>query len=175
MKMNRAWKIRLGALCLTGLCLGTGAALAAGDADDPLVTLSYLEQTAIPQVVDQVEEKTALRQEELKKTFEGLIAQYRQEAGQGGSGASASFALVSMTSGQTMYLDVGCELLLRVGSATVNANTSPALIDLSTGGTVNGGTSLTRNHLYMATIADRTLTATAGDVKLLVRGGYTVV
>ena len=30
MKMNRAWKIRLGALCLTGLCLGTGAALAAG-------------------------------------------------------------------------------------------------------------------------------------------------
>ena len=28
-----------GGLCLTGLCLGTGAALAAGDADDPLVTL----------------------------------------------------------------------------------------------------------------------------------------
>lgn len=37
MKMNRAWKIRLGALCLTGLCLGTGAALAAGDADLSLI------------------------------------------------------------------------------------------------------------------------------------------
>ena len=79
-----------------------------------------------------------------------------------------------MTSGQTMSLEVGCEVLLRIGSATVNANTSPALIDLSTGGTVESGTSLTRNHLYMATIADRTLTATAGDVKLLVRGGYAI-
>ena len=59
-----------------------------------------------------------------------------------------------MTSGQTMALEVGCEVLLRVGSATVQSNTSPALIDISTGGTVNSGASLTKNHLYMATIPD---------------------
>ena len=42
------------------------------------------------------------------------------------------------------------------------------------GGTVGSGTSLSKNHLYMSTIEGRTLTATAGTVKVLVRGGYTV-
>ena len=46
------------ALALTLLC--SGAALAAtGDKSDPLVTLSYLEQTALPGVVSQVETKAA--------------------------------------------------------------------------------------------------------------------
>ena len=91
-----------------------------------------------------------------------------------GGGSSASYTLVTLTSGQTMSLEVGCEVMLRVGTATVTAATSPALIDVSTGGTINGGASLTKNHLYMATIADRTIKPTAGTVKLLVRGGYSV-
>jgi len=173
-KMSKKWTIRLGGLALAAALLGTGAVLAAGGSEsDPLVTLSYLEQTALPQIVAQVEARTAPRQIELKKDLQAQIDQYKREAGQSGSG-SASYVLVSLTSGQTMSLDVGCELLLRVGTARVDANTSPALIDLSTGGTINGGSSLTRNHLYMATISDRTVTATAGDVKLLVRGGYSV-
>lgn len=176
-KPDKRWTIRLGALALSAALLGTGAALAAGgDQSDPLVTLSYLNQTAIPQIVQQVEEKTAAKQRELEQTFTNQINQYRQAAEQGGSAGSAgsaSYTLVSMTSGQVMSLDVGCELLLRVGSVTVKANTSPALIDLSAGGTVNSGASLTKNHLYMATIADRALTA-SGDVKLLVRGSYSI-
>lgn len=167
---------RLGALALSAALLGTGAALAAGgDQTDPLITLSYLNQTAIPQIVRQVEEKTAARQQELEQAFTDQINQYRQQGGQSApSGGSASYTLVSMSKGQVMSLEVGCELLLRVGSVTVKADTAPALIDLSTGGTVNSGTSLTKNHLYMATIADRTLTA-SGDVKLLVRGSYSIV
>ena len=67
-----------------------------------------------------------------------------------------------------------CEVLLRVGTAAVRADSSPALIDLTTGGTIETRASLTRNHLYLATIADRSVTATAGTVKILVRGGYTI-
>ena len=70
--------------------------------------------------------------------------------------------------------DIGCEVMLRVGTATLAANTDPGLIDVSTGGTLNNGGALTANHLYMATIADRTVQATAATVKLLVRGEYTV-
>ena len=172
-KPDKRWTIRLGALTLTAALLGTAALAAGGDQSDPLITLSYLNQTAIPQIVKQVEEKTADRQKELEQTFASQIDQYRQTAGQGGSTGSAAYTLVSMTKGQVMSLEMGCEVLLRVGSVTVKANTAPALIDLSVGGTVNSGTSLTKNHLYMATIADRTLTATA-DVKLLVRGGWSV-
>lgn len=173
-KPDKRWTIRLGALALSAVLLGTGAALAAGgDQSDPLVTLSYLNQTALPQIIKQVEDKTAAKQKELEQNLTDQINQYKQQAGQGISGGSASYTLVSMTKGQVMSLGVGCELLLRVGSATVKANTSPALIDLSSGGTVGSGTSLTKNHLYMATIADRTLTASA-DAKLLVRGSYSI-
>ena len=175
-KTDKRLYLRLGTLALSAALLGTVAALAAGGGqNDPLVTLSYLNQTAIPQIVKQVEDKTAERQKELERTFTAQIDQYRQTAGQGGSGSggSASYTLVTMSSGQVMSLEVGCEVLLRIGAATVQADSTPALIDLSAGGTVNSGTSLTKNHLYMSTIAGRTLTA-SGDVKLLVRGSYSI-
>ena len=177
-KMDKRWTIRLSALALSAVLLGTGAALATGgDQTDPLITLSYLNQTAIPQIVQQIEEKTGLRQKELEQAFANQINQYLQQSGQGGgttSGSPASFTLVTLRSGQTMSLGVGCELLPRIGTVMVQSNTAPALIDLSAGGTVNSGTALTQNHLYMATIIDRTLTASGGEAKLLVRGSYTV-
>lgn len=92
----------------------------------------------------------------------------------GPPGDSASYSVVTLTSGQTLALGVGCEVMLRVGTATLAANTDPGLIDVSTGGTLNNGGALTANHLYMSTIADRTVQATAATVKLLVRGEYTV-
>lgn len=178
-KMDKRLSIRLGALALSAALLGTVAALATGgDQTDPLVTLSYLNQTAIPQIVKQVEDKTALRQQELERLFADQIEQVKQQGGQNTgspSGSSASFTLVTVQSGQTMYLGVGCELLPRIGNVTVRANTSPALIDLSAGGTVESGAALTKNHLYMATIADRTLTASGGEAKLLVRGSCSIV
>lgn len=176
-KMDKRWTIRLSAAALSAVLLGTMAALAAGgDQTDPLVTLSYLDQTAIPQIVKQVEEQTAAKQEELEQKLADQITQYLAQAGSGAgtpSSGSASFTLVSLSSGQVMSLGVGCEILPRIGTVTVRANTSPALIDTSTGGTVSSGAALTANHLYMATIADRTLTA-SGDVKLLVRGSYSI-
>ena len=173
-KIDKRWAVRLGSLVLSASLLGTVAALATGgDQTDPLVTLSYLNQTAIPQIVKQVEESAAVKQRELTKTFTDQINLYLQQGGQTGSGGSASYTLVSMSSGQVMSLGVGCEVLLRIGAVTVRADSAPALIDLSGGGTVNTGASLTRNHLYMSTIPDRTLTA-SGEVKLLVRGSYSV-
>lgn len=173
-KIDKRWVIRLGSLVLSASLLGTVAALATGgDQTDPLVTLSYLNQTAIPQIVKQVEESAAVKQRELTKTFTDQINLYLQQGGQTGSGGSASYTLVSMSGGQVMSLGIGCEVLLRIGAVTVRADSAPALIDLSGGGTINTGASLTRNHLYMSTIPDRTLTA-SGDVKLLVRGSYSV-
>ena len=176
-KMDKRWTIRFWAAALSAVLLGTVTALAsAGDQTDPLVTQSYLNQTVIPQIVKQVEEQTAAKQTELEQKFAAQIAQYLAQAGTGtgtSSVGSDSFTLVSLSKGQVMSLGVGCEILPRIGTVTVKANTSPALIDTSTGAAVNSGSSLTANHLYMATIADRTLTA-SGDAKLLVRGSYSI-
>jgi hypothetical protein len=174
MKKRNRW-IAL-ALTLALVAVGTGAALAAsGDSKDPLVTLSYLEETAIPEIVEQVEKNTQEKQEQLSQEFAEEIASLQQNGG-GSSGTSgAGYTLVTLADGQKLSLDVGCELMLRVGSASVQAATSPALIDIATAGTIDSGASLTKNHLYMATIADRTVTATGGTAKLLVRGGYQIV
>ena len=169
----------LPALLALTLLLGTGAVLASGGSKtDPLVTLSYLEDTVIPEILDSLSYETTAVNTELKKDLAAQIIEYEKEMTALTSGTvsgSETYVLVTLSKGQTLALEVGCELMLRVGTATVKAATNPALIDVSTGGTINGGTALTKNHLYMSTIADRTLTPTSDTVKLLVRGGYTVV
>ena len=168
----------LPALLAATLLLGTGAAVAAGgDKKDPLVTLSYLEDTVIPELLDALSDETKSASKQLKSDLADQIEEYEKEMESlvsGTSVGSETYTLVTLSSGQTMALEVGCEVMLRVGSVTVNAATSPALIDVTTGGTNAGGASLEKNHLYMATIPDRTLTPTTETVKLLVRGGYTV-
>lgn len=176
MKHNKRRILPL-ALALS-LVMGVGAVFAtAGDQSDPLISLSYLQQTVLPDILGQVETSTLEKQSQLSTDLSAQITQYKTDmqalVGSGSTG-SDSYTLVTLSKGQTMYLNVGCELLLRVGTATVNAATAPALIDVSTGGTVNNGASLTKNHLYMSTIPDRTLTPTADTVKLLVRGSYSI-
>ncbi len=176
MKKSRRWIALVLVLVLVTLC--GGAALAtAGGKDDPLVTLSYLQKIFLPQVVEEVGKKTEEKQKELSQDLSEQIAAYKQESGTGGAGTTggAGYTLLKLTTGQTVRLEVGCEVLLRVGSATVQADTAPALIDLTEGGAVGGGSDLIKNHLYMATISDRTLTPTAWDTKILIRGGYSVL
>ena len=176
MKKNRRLIALTSALVLTGVLAGAAVA-AGGDKDDPLVTMSYLDKVVGPEVVSQVEKSTELRQKDLEKKFGDQIGKYQKdmEAAIGNAGSkNASYVLVTLKKGQTMYLDVGCELMLRVGAATVHSNTNPALIDVATAENVNKETALVKNHLYMATIPDRTVSAATDDAKLLVRGAYTI-
>ena len=162
------------ALILTAVLLGLAvclpaAAAGAGTADDPLVTLSYLNETFLAAVQKRIDEAVASRNASLTAYIDGKLG-----SGGGSAGTASSFAVVTIPAGKTLVGDIGCEVMLRVGTATLAANTDPGLIDVSTGGTLNNGGALTANHLYMATIADRTVQATAATVKLLVRGEYTV-
>ena len=168
-------------LALT-LLLGTGAALASGGGkSDPLVTLSYLTDIALPDLLDDLSDLTELIGDKLRDDLADQIDEYEEEmqalvsaADTAGTSGSETYTLVTLTDGQTLAPEVGCELMLRVGSISVTAATSPALIDMTTGDTINSGTSLTKNHLYMATIPDRVLGPVSGTVKLLARGSFTV-
>ena len=171
MKQTGKWKIRVGAFCLTALCLGTGVALAAGagSADDPLVTLSYLNETVLPKLVQTVQASADTRKAELTEQFNQALSQSG-----GGSGTSASYTVVTLAAGQRMDLELGAEVMLRVGSATAGAMENPALVDITTGGNLNNGSSLVQNHLYLATMTDHYIPAGSGTVRVLVRGGYTL-
>ena len=165
MKKMGTWKIRLAAFCLAGTCLAAGAgALAAGDQNDPLVTLSYL---VLPDLVKSTQDKADAKAQELTTQFEQL-------AGQSGTGGSASYQVVTLSAGQRMNLGLGAEVMLRVGSATAGAAVNPALVDTTTGENLNHGGALVQNHLYMATMTDHYITAGGSTVKVLVRGSFSL-
>ena len=161
MKKNR-WYVRL--LALLVLCgalnVTISAAAEAGSADDPLVTLSYLNETFMDSIMEQVDQKIAARNAQL-----GVST---------GSGAAATFTVVTLTSGQVLTGDIGCEVMLRVGTAVCVSPSSPGLIDETAASALNNGGALVQNHLYMMTIEGRGVQATATTTKLLVRGSYTI-
>ena len=163
MKKNRWFLRALVLLVLTGV-LSMTVTLAAepGTDKDPLVTLSYLNETFMDSIMQKVDQKIAERNSQLGGQTSGT------------SSTAASFTVVTMSSGQVLTGDIGCEVMLRVGTAVCVSPSSPGLIDETSASTLNNGGALVQNHLYMMTIEGRGLKATAATTKLLVRGSYTV-
>lgn len=132
MKRNR-WTTRLlcGALILTTVVIAAAAAGTQGSQSNPLVTLEYLNEKAIPEILRQVDEKVEDRTRELQKTLE--------------ESQNASFRSLEVDKGKNLALSAGAQLILRSGAASCD----DGLIDLTTGEAVWG--ELSRNHLYIAT------------------------
>ena len=164
-KKNR-WFLRAVVLLALSGILSTTISLAAevGSEGDPLVTLSYLNDTFLNTILTKVDQKIAARNSQ--------IAQ--QLGGQSTSGTAATFTVVTLSKGQVLTGDIGCEVMLRVGTASCVSPSSPGLIDESAAVTLNNGGALVQNHLYMMTIEGRGVKATAATTKLLVRGTYTI-
>ncbi len=186
MKKNH-WLVRLTLLMLlsyAALAVSVTAAGSAGSESDPLVTLSYLNDTFMTQLLGKVDEKLAVRDKELSDKLtaqvdadtRALAEQYGGSVSTGsGSGTADTFTVVTLSNGQTLMGGIGCEVMLRVGTASCVTPSSPGLIDETDGTTLGGGAALVKNHLYMMTIDERGVKATAETVKLLVRGGYSIV
>ncbi len=162
---------RLLAVALLGLAVSIPAAAAgAGTADDPLVTLSYLNETYLDAVQQRIDAAVAKRDAELTAYIDGKLT----GSTGGSSGTASTFTVVTIPAGKTLTGDIGCEVMLRVGSASCVSPSSPGLIDETTGGTLENGKALVKNHLYMMTIEGRGVKAGGSAVKVLVRGSYTV-
>ena len=162
---------RLLAVALLGLAVSIPAAAAgAGTADDPLVTLSYLNENYLAAVQQRIDAAVTQRDAELTAYIDGKLA----GSTGGSSGTASTFIVVTIPAGKTLTGDIGCEVMLRVGSASCVSPSSPGLIDETTGGTLENGKALVKNHLYMMTIEGRGVKAGGSAVKVLVRGSYTV-
>ena len=132
-----------------------GAAIAAGtqgSQDNPLVTLDYLTQVAVPEIMEKVEKQVKAQYDKLKKD---------QEI------PSLTFQTVELKRDEVFLPTAGCQFLVRSGTL----NSTDALVDLTTGETwVNDG-SLLANHLYIATGDKQSVTAADAAI-LLVQGSY---
>lgn len=168
MKKNR-WVLRLVSLLAISCVLSTTVSLAAeaGSVGDPLVTLSYLNETFLGNIMTAVDQKIAARNNQIVQQLGGSVSG-------GGTSTAATFTVVTLSSGQTLTGDIGCEVMLRVGTAVCVSPSTPGLIDETAASTLNNGGALVQNHLYMMTIENRGVRATAATTKLLVRGSYTI-
>lgn len=176
-------KLRTAAcLILVGTVLAAFMAIAAevGSQGDPLVTLSYLNETFMNQILTRVDEKIAVRNEGLKTELEQKIGEAEREIllhlggsfGSATGGSAVTFTSVTLTGGQTLLGTPGSEIMLRSGSAACYIGGS-GLVD-NTDGTITGpGGMLQTNHLYLTT--DNSGVTASGNVVLLVRGDYTIV
>jgi hypothetical protein len=174
MKKNR-WLLRAVTLLLiTGVLMVTVSAVDAGSSGDPLVTLSYLQQTYLGQILAEVDAKLTQRNAQLTTEIDAKIADVSGSVSGEDGGTAQTFAVVTLTKGQILTGELGCEVMLRVGTAVCVADSNPGLVDETGGGTLAGGKELVKNHLYMMTIEGRGVKATADTVKLMVRGTYTV-
>ncbi len=168
-------KLKIAAVFLC-VCFLFTAAYAAnanpGGQDDPLVTLSYLNGTYTQQVKSMVDQTVNERKAEMEQSLRNVLA------GNGGTTAPTAgngvFTVVTLTQGQSLVGDVGCEVMLRVGAASCGSEDSVGLIDTTAGSVLGNGQALAANHLYMVTISTRRVTATAPTVKVLARGPYSI-
>lgn len=165
-----AWALAVVAL-FGAMNLTVSVAAEPGSGQDPLVTVSYLNESFMNAIMTQVDQKIAQRNEQIAQMLNGQTAQGGQTSGQGDT---LTFSVVTLTGGQTLYGDIGCEVMLRVGSAVCVSASNPGLIDETDAGILNGGGELVKNHMYMMTIEGRGVKATAETTKVLVRGGYTI-
>lgn len=158
-KEKDRWFVRLLALlALSGLLSTAAFAAEAGSSSDPLVTLSYLNDTFLNQILQTVDQKIAAR------TGQNTVPV---------GSDTAAFEVVSLSGGQVLTGELGCEVLLRIGSASCVASSGPGLVDETSGGSLSGGGALEPNHLYLMTIEGRGVQA-SDSVTLMVRGKYSI-
>lgn len=150
-------KIKMIVCALLAVCAAAGitayAAYNYGTKDDPLITKSYLDEVLTPE----------------------LMAEFNAQLdAHGSTSEEGTFKVVTLNRGKTIKCQVGCEVMLRIGTAYASGSDSPALVDTTSGTTLENGAALEKNHLYMATIEGNGLTSSADGSKVLVSGEYTV-
>ncbi len=122
----------------------TVTALASGD--DPVISLSYLNEIFMPKVEKKIEENAS-----------GNV-----------------FSVVTVEEGDTFSAGAGCEFILRGGEATVIASKNGGLSDTTDGVDLPQDTPVPANHLLIVPRDDGRGFEAVSDVIIMVKGAYEI-
>ncbi|MCL1792462.1 MAG: hypothetical protein FWG34_01190 [Oscillospiraceae bacterium] len=167
---------------------GAESNAAAGSADDPLVTLSYINKVFKPQIEESIlkaaEQKAAQTVAEKLKDFNPGAATNSpsptpiQNTYIMSDGASSSYVTLELTKGQKLRVKEGSlELVLRPGSGAVVISNfqTQGIADLTTGEELLNGKSLPINHSLLIPRNDgRGISVTSVIAYVMVRGDYEI-
>lgn len=86
----------------------------------------------------------------------------------------STFTVVNVSAGQTLIGDAGCEIILRMGTATVVATEKGGLCDTTIGGDWPDGSAVLANHNLIVPVADGRGIKADTDIILMVKGTYSL-
>lgn len=172
-RKNR-WFTALTASVLSITCLGVFvvASSTVGGESDPLITKSYLEEQVTPALRNEVNATAEAEMDEKLVELNQELEALRQQVSQTMVGGTGQYEVVSLDKGDSITLNVGTQVLLRSGVARATSTDNPSFVNLTQGSTINTGSNLTANHLYLASATGRSILATSDDTVLMVYGGY---
>ncbi len=153
-------------LLLTVLTIGVSADEAYSSKNDPLVSLSYVNDVLGPQIMAEVLEKIDSQYVKISDIKNVTAGEY---------------TLVTLNKHQTLMAKGVCELIVLNGNATVlitsstNIEAAQGLIDITDGAVVTNGNILKANHQVVVPKADgRGIVAVTSGFTVLVKGAYTI-
>ncbi len=142
------------------LCIAPASA-EPGSADDPLITLSDVEDVLIPQLksyVDSSVENIPTSSGPQNVTVEG----------------GAYFNIVNVSKGQTIIGDKSCQMILRMGSGKIVATQKGGIADVTLGYDLSNGVDAPANHLLIVPVDDgRGIKMTSNGI-IMICGSYSV-
>ena len=151
---------------LTVLTFGVTADQVYTTKDDPLVSLSYVNDVLGPQIMQQVLAK--------------IDAEYIKISDIG-STAGGSYALLTLAKGETLMASTCCEVVVLSGTATTvvtsaaNLSAGNGISDLTVGTVLINGKTLPTNHYLVIPKPDgRGFTVSSTEAVILIRGEYNV-
>lgn len=157
MKKKIGLTVTAAALALTAICVFA----APGTTEDPLVSLSYIRETIIPEIYSYVDQKIT--------DIGG--------SGSNSGNASASqgaFNVVDVKKGQKIKCGDGCEMILRMGSGKIIASYYGGISDVTAGYDLGQGLDMPANHLLIAPLGDGRGVEMTTDGKVMIKGTYTL-
>lgn len=184
MKKIGIWAAAL--LLAAALALGAVvfAAQAYSSADDPLISLSYINDVLLPQIVELIQKNN--RGEDIGGVVattpaETTVTEPAIEYPDGTEHTDGYYAVVQVGAGETLYASVhACEVIVRSGDAAVLSPFTvkyeeQGLSDTTDGKELYNGESIPKNHTILIPRDDgRGVSVGAGGAWLMVRGDYRI-
>lgn len=161
-------------------------------ANDPLISLSYVEKVLTPKYEEKIKELTekyetaneiiTMMQSTLSSAEAKIGALEKQLAEGGISGdttatASSGYEVVYIKKGAKLLAKTPCEIILRTGSAIVVSITANGLNDITNGDELLNATSVPLYHCLLVPRGGdgRGIEITSTDAYVMVRGEYEIV
>lgn len=145
-------------VCLVGLSVIAFAD--AGSSNDPLISLSYIENTLKPQLEKYIDSKIG----SMDNSYDDYVP----------STSGDKFTVVNIKKGDRVICEAGTELILRMGQAVIIATPKGGLADTTAGYDLPDGALMPSNHLLIVPVDDgRGLLATSTGI-VMIKGGYSI-